>query len=473
MYSYRILIFILLLLAIHTGNCQWSLKRCIDSALNRNLTIAHQTAISNQTELTLQQSRWNRLPFISGSTTQNLDLGSAPSSNNNTGNKNNWFANSFALNASLIVYNGGQLRNFILQNEKASQSAHLDLDQTKNDIILSVINGFVQLIFAKENTVNTQQQLIATEALLDQVSLFVQAGKKAQSDLIQLQAQLAQDRYNYGVAQGIERTASLNLQQLLEHPYDSHFDIIVPEVKVPSEPSLENSSFYYEQALKTQPFIQSGVAAIESAKYGWRAIHGQLYPKVTFGMQAVTNYSSNHTQIIQQSEKTLQTIGYLKNNSSEEVVGYVTQDQYGFSSQPFFSQLNSNQYQIISLSVSIPIFSNHQVRTDLKKQALNIQLAQLADRQNRNLLRKEVEGAYVEVQNAQLKYLAATQSLIAEQRAWSDLQIKYDAGKSTATELIIEKSRLNQQQSQLLQAKYDLVLKGKTLAYYEGKSLDF
>jgi outer membrane protein len=71
-----------------------------------------------------------------------------------------------------------------------------------------------------------------------------------------------------------------------------------------------------------------------------------------------------------------------------------------------------------------------------------------------------------------MKYISAQEALNAEEITYQNLQLLFEASKTTAIELLVEKNKLAVSNSQLLQAKYDLVLRLKVLDYYEGKPLN-
>lgn len=155
-----------------------------------------------------------------------------------------------------------------------------------------------------------------------------------------------------------------------------------------------------------------------------------------------------------------------------EVVNYVERNLYTSSSYPFFQQLSDRFNQFVSLNLSIPIFNGKETRYAIRKQEINIRAAELNDRINKNNLRKTIEQATVDANNAQMKYISAQEALNAEEITYQNLQLLFEASKTTAIELLVEKNKLAVSNSQLLQAKYDLVLRLKVLDYYEGKPLN-
>lgn len=470
----RNVILVCALLMFYAGKPQWTLQRCVDTAIARNLTIWQEKLNVRLNEIALKQSRLNVWPTLNASVSQNFNFGRSLDQTTYQYINQSAATNAFALNSGLVLFNGNQLRNAIKQSVINAEASRLDLEQTRNDISLAVIEAFVEIIYAKEAVRNATLQVASTRALIEQTKLFVQAGKKAESDLVQLQAQLASDQYNLGVAQSGLATNRLLLQQLMEVPYQEGFDIAAPALATPAEADEYGSAtLVFEDALTTQPYIRSGQLRIESARKGLDIARGSLWPRLSFSGGLGSNYSNVRKLADLQSYTMVQPIGFLKSDASEEVLGYVAKDQYTYRSFPFFSQLSQNFNQYVSISLSIPIFNNRQVRMQIEKEQIAIENARIEDRLNRNDLRKKVEQAFVDSRSARLKYEAACKAFEAEQLSWQNLELRFQASKSTATDILIEKNRLAAQESQVLQAKYELILRQKILDFYEGRPLTF
>jgi len=447
------------------------LQQCIDSAIKNNLTILQAYDNVQTSSLNLIQSRWTQYPNLSANASQNFNFGRSLDQTTYQFSDRRSRTNSVSLNSSVVLYNGGEIKNTIRQNLLSLDASYYELQQLKDQISLDVVNAFITVLYANESVSNVLLQQQSTKELMRSTELLVQAGKKAASDLAQLKAQAATESYNLAVAQGDLRTSKLNLQQLMEIPYDGNFDIAVPFLPPADLNLLPASTQVYNIALQNQPSIKSSELQIEIQKLSLKISRAGLYPKLSFNAGLNSNYSSLSNLSKISAISSLETIGYLKDNMNQEVVNYIERNIYTAQSYPFFRQLSDKFNQSVSLSLSVPIFNGKQVRYAIKKQEVNIHAAELNDRLNKNTLRKNIEQAGVDAGNAQMKYLAAKEALNAEEITYQNLQILFEASKATAVDLLIEKNKYAVTTSQLLQAKYDLVLKLKVLDYYQGKPL--
>ena len=115
----------------------WTLKQCVDTALKNNLTIqqsANATAIS---EITLNQSKSNILPSLSGSIGQSYNFENSNNSN-------------ISLSGAVTLFNGFQNKNTIKQNQLDYQASKYDVETQKNNIVLNVIDAYLQVLYAEE-----------------------------------------------------------------------------------------------------------------------------------------------------------------------------------------------------------------------------------------------------------------------------------------------------------------------------------
>lgn len=450
---------------------KWTLQQCVDTALKNNLSIQQSYNALYLSEMDLQQSRWNRFPSLNGATSQNFSFGRSLDQSTYQYNNRSASTNNFSLNTGMVLFNGGLLKHAIQQNELNVEAAHYDLQAVKDAVSLNVINDFVSILFGMEAVNNAQLQAASTQELIRQTQLFVQAGKKAESDVAQLKSQAASEQYNLATAEGQLRTANLGLQQLMDVPYAEEFEIAAPSLAAIENNILPKAGDVFQTALQLQPSVKSSETKIKVEQMGLKLAQAGLLPKLSLNAGLSSSYSNIRNLTSVTTETTLQTIGFLKDNTSQQVLSYVQNNTYTLENYPFFKQLRDNFNQYVSLNVSIPVFNARQVRNNITRSEIAIHQAQLNDRLSKNSLRKNIEQASVDAANAQMRYYAAKEAVATEEISYNNVQLLFEASKATSIDLLVEKNKYAVVQSQLLQAKYDLVLKLKVLDYYEGKPL--
>ena len=94
--------------------------------------------------------------------------------------------------------------------------------------------------------------------------------------------------------------------------------------------------------------------------------------------------------------------------------------------------------------------------------------AKLALDQEKNSLRQEIQQAYSDARNAWSKYIAAQKALSAIQLSFGFTKERFSAGLTTSLDYKVVKTQSIKTESDLLQAKYEYILRSKILDFYCG-----
>ena len=136
-------------------------------------------------------------------------------------------------------------------------------------------------------------------------------------------------------------------------------------------------------------------------------------------------------------------------------------------------QLENNFGQSISLGVSIPIFNNYQVNSNVQRAKIVKEQADIIAEQTRQTLRQTIERAYNDVYSSGKAYQSSAKKVEATEESFRAMKQRYDNGAANATDYELAENNLFQAKSDLLRAKYDYIFKLKILDFYQGKPIDF
>ena len=138
-------IILILLFAVNVAvfgqSSKWSLQDCIDYAIQNNITIKKAEINKKTSELNLQQSKYNKLPSVTGNTSLSLLNGSSVDPVTSTFNSQLTTSNSFNVSSSLTLYQGNQLNLNIEKNKILVDQNDLYLKEASNNITLSIIEA--------------------------------------------------------------------------------------------------------------------------------------------------------------------------------------------------------------------------------------------------------------------------------------------------------------------------------------------
>lgn len=82
---------------------KWDLRKCIDYAIEHNLSIKQQEAARDQNAVDLNTAKYSRLPNLNGNVGQSFNFGRALQADNTYGDRNTKIPTSHSVPASLYL----------------------------------------------------------------------------------------------------------------------------------------------------------------------------------------------------------------------------------------------------------------------------------------------------------------------------------------------------------------------------------
>ncbi|HEV7232037.1 MAG TPA: TolC family protein [Bacteroidia bacterium] len=468
--------FVLLLLAplftqAQTKTNPWSLQQCIEYALKNNIQV-RQTALSRQiNEVTLSQYKANLLPTLNANASHSYNFGRTIDQYTNTFADKLVLSENFSLNTSIVLFNGLQKVNTVHQGEYDLLSSREDLEKTKNDISLNIAGAYLQILFNDELLTVARNQVGISQTQVERTKKLVDAGALAKGNLLQLQAQLATDELTATTAQNQLDISYLSLAQLLDLDSVGSFTIVRPELSMPSEALLtQSSNEIFNQALAIQPAVKSAQFKLKSYDMQLRVAKGGIYPRLLLNAGIGSGYSGASLESVGTPTgfTTAQTGLYTATG-----VPVVQVIPTGTSTEviPFRNQVNDNFNRSIGLYLSVPIFNGWQVHGNIERAKLSLQNADLNVQAQELQLRKTIQQQYADANAALIKYNATKRTVEATQESFKYTDQKFSVGLLNSLDFNDAKNKLIKAQSDLLQAKYDYIFKIKVLDFYQGKPL--
>jgi outer membrane protein len=415
---------------------KWNIQDCFLYAREHNIQISTLRLNKQFTLQDLSAAKAVKIPGLSASVGNTLNNANNPFDNNNHLENQLTSIGNYSLNSSIVLWNDNYINNNIRQREMLTQSAGLSITQSLNNITLLITQAYLDILLAKENLKYITDLVSTSEARVKQGQLFYDAGSIAKKDLLQLQAQLASDKYLLVQTQNAIRQNILSLKQMLQLPTEVLFDIVTPDSVevIGMMPSL----FSVQQtALQNFPEIKIGKLGIDIAALDIVKAKAGFKPVLTANGAMGTGYSDVIT------------------NSISPKTGY-------------FKQAGNNFYQRIGVTFSIPIFSNRINKTNLEKANIAYKQAHLNLYNNQLVLSQAVEQAYLNSTNAQQAYDAAKQQLLFATESFRIVNEQYKLGGTNMYDLLQQRNQYVQAVQAFTQAKYAAVLQQKIYEFYMG-----
>ncbi len=416
-----------------------TLKECVDQALERNISIQQNKLNLQSAEKDVAIAKGNFLPNLNGNTGGNLNFGSGfdPVTNNRV--STSFFGGSLGLNAGYTIFNGYRNTNTYKQAQLGVASSKYDLQKIENDISLFVVNGYLNVLFAKENLNVAKVQYEISANQIEAVKSRFQAGVVAKGEVLNTQSTAAANLQSVIAQENVLNLALLNLAQTIQVPIDD-FDVASIELGTPSVNLLyTNSDLIFEKSLINRPEIERAILAIESADLSIEIAKSNFSPTISASLGVSTNYGFNLN---------LPT---------------------GLSNTNFLTQMNDNFGYGLGFNVSVPIFNRFQTKNNVAKSKINKEIVITRLESEKIQLKQTIEQAFLDVKSAAKSYQAAKISLAAQQEAFKNSQQRYNFGDMTLFDFDQVRTRLVNAEGAMIRSKYDYVFKTKVLQFYSGE----
>ena len=449
----------------------WSLEVCVQYAMENNIQIKQSVLNTEYNQNLLKQSKLGQIPSLSGNGNYNyswgrvLDETTYRYSDNQSINSIN-----LGISSTTNLFSGLRVRNTILQNELNLMASYEDVEKVKNDISLIIASAYLTIMFNRELLAVTESQLEITGQQVNRTLKMVDAGKLARGNLLELQAQYASEELNQVNAENQLAISLLDLQQILDLPIDTAFDVVIPVLSDPDEdPLMMNALEVYRIAELEMPEIKSAVLGLESAEKGLAIAKGGRSPQLYMSANFNTGYSDIRQRVISLSAPVQVPIGIT--GGGETVYSLNPQEIPEFGAYPFINQIGDNAAAGVGLGLSIPIFNGWQINSNIANARIMHKNAQLDLQSKKLTLYATIQGAYADAVAALKKFNATQKALIFMEESFKYTEKKFEVGLVNTVDYNMSKNQLISTQSDLLQAKYDFIFRTKILNFYKGEPI--
>ena len=409
---------------------KWDLIKCIDYAQKNNIQI---NSIRLNQETSQQQyllAKAARLPNLTATAGQTFAHGNNVTSYNGTIGSGFTSSGSYGATSNITLYNGGLVNNTITQANLSVQQANYAIITQEDDITLQITQAYLAILLDKENLIYDIDLVNTSSAQTKLEQQRYDVGSVARKDLIQLQAQQAADQYTMVNQQNTERGDLLTLKQLLLLPTDTHFDIVKPDTIAPTDTTATSMREAEQTALQNRPEVKNSELGVQIAQYGVKIARSGYLPTLIAGAGVSSGFVNG--------------------------------------SPAYFSQLNTNFYQDIGITLSIPIFTKRVAKTQVEEAKINVDQANLTLTDTKITLSQTVERAYLNFQNAKSQYDAALVQYNYSKESYRIASEQLKVGVASTVDFLLQKNLFIQAQQAFVQAKYNVVLTLKIYDFYKG-----
>ena len=343
------------------------------------------------------------------------------------------------MSSGTALFQGFQKLNQISQNKLQLDADKSNTQKIKNDLILTVVTGYLSVLNAQDILIASQQQLAISKQQLDIEQKFYDVGAKTLADLSQAKSQLASAELNVTNAQNQVDLAFLNLAQLLELDPSSVFIVEKPRME---DMSKLNSAYsapdVFKSAAASFPDIRLAELRRQASEKGIDIAKGNYFPSLNLQSGFGTRYSNG-----------------------------------SFGNTSFSTQVKDNFNQFIGFGLSVPIFNGMAARSSVRRAKINFQNSLLNEQLAKNNLNKVINQAVYDLRAAEKRYYSTQTAFISSKDAFDVIEQRYSVGLVNSLDYNQAQTNLNKAQFDQIQAQYDFIFRSKVIDFYLGNPLTF
>ncbi len=415
-----------------------SLEDAIATALTNNIEVRQSNLQLSVARVDYNQSKANLLPDVNASINHGINQGRSIDPFTNTYVDEEVRYGTYGAGASLLLFNGLTQQHTIRQNHFAYDASKLELQQARDNLSLSIILAYLQVLSNEELVEMASMQVGVTQLQLERLETLHEQGAISPPMIAELRGQLkGEELATVNARQDLE-TSKLALAQLMNVPYNSAIQLervtmeeLIDDQQIPAAEEV------YADAMSQLSLVKAAHYRRRSAEAGVRAARGQYYPRLFLNGNLNSNYSSAATI------------------NGEQI--YYNQ------------QLRNNIFSSVSLSLQIPIFNAFSAHYGVKRAKIALEGINLSEENTRVQLLQDVEAAQLNLTNARERYRVLQEQQEAFAEAFRAAEVRFNSGVGTPVDYLIAKNNLDRTRTSLLMAKYDYVLRMKILDFYRGR----
>ncbi len=444
------------------------MQECIDTAIKNSIEVRQSVLLTKTSAINHNQSKANLLPDLNGIVSHGINRGrSIDPFTNSFVNQKISYAN-YGIGSGLVLFNGFSFRNTIRQAALAYDASRLELQQEKDELTLSVILAYLQVLNNEDLLEVARQQVDVSKLQLERIEKLNKQGAIDPPQLHEIIGQLKDNELGVIDNSNALELSKLNLARLMNISYSAKIKLERTGIQEIPDPPSEESGVLYSKAIGHLAGIKAAGLRTRSNEFAISASRGRLFPTLSFHSNLNTNFSSIATRDLLLGTTEITTSNYVIINGTQVPV-IAKQNNYISSKINYGSQLNNNIFSNLALTLRIPLFNSFQARNQVRLAEVQHESARLLEESVQIQLRQQIEEAHLLLLNAYKRYLVLNEQVHAFKEAFRAAEIRFNAGVGTSIDYILAKNNYDRSNVNLVIARYDFLLRRQVINYFTGQ----
>lgn len=423
---------------------RWTLQDCINYATDHSIEILKSKAQTDIATENVKRQKANWLPTLSANSSQSLTYrpfqeGATGFVNGNamsSSSKKTSYNGSYGINAYWTVFNGNQTNNNIKIAKLQSEESELNTLTSINTIKEQIVQLYINIMYTREALEVNKELLKQDSVLYKRGQELLSQGQIAKYELLELQAAVANGKYDIvNSATQIDQYL-LQLKQLMSLPSEEYFDIAnITLDDAHTLAAVPETQSVYSSALKQRPEIKAADLSIKEAELNYKVAKAGFLPTISLSAGFGDNHSSG-------------------------------------SNKDWFEQMKRNLDGSVGVTISVPILDGRSNKTNTRKARIEQTIATLDKEDASRDLYYSIANYRLNAYNNQQKYIAGTEKLNYNQENYNAIYTKAQIGTMNIVETLNARTSLLNAKQDVLQSKYLTAYNRSMLNFYANNQLD-
>ena len=458
-----------------TQDNEWSLKRCLEYAVENNLTIQDTrtggVGLDNQ-KINSKLAKSQRYPNFSLGSSLGLNFGRTVDPTTNDFITTNFFSNGFQLNTGVSVYEGGRIKNEIKRTNADLMASEEDLNGAIINMAFDLAATYFNALLAQENVENIKFQLENSSKEIERMNRMIEVGTRAKAEIYDLEAQKATTEQDLAMSINNYDIAMVSLKAQMNIGFDIDIVLVVPDMNqnLYSDPDVQTFEEVYQRAYDFSPSNKAQKHRVKSAEYNLEVSKAGLLPTVFAGGNINTNFSNQSKEVTGFNTST-----FSQPVTIDGVPAVLGTDQVNpiFTDKGYGAQIDDNLFYGFGVNINVPIYSNYQNKASVERSKVNLENMRIQEKISENNLRNRTQQLLTDARGAKRTLEASEKTLKAREIAKTNAEKRFKVGALNSYDYISIQNQNNQALINYSIAKYDYIYKIKILDYYQGYPVEF
>lgn len=425
------------------GQETMTLKECMKYAIENSAKIEMQQMDIDDARIARREAIMKIFtPEISAGTYAYSNFGRSVDPETNTYVSTTSFNNGYQIGGSITLFDGF----YAVNNYKISKTAlKMGINQeelTRDEICLATMEAYYNVVYFQQLAGIIASQVMTAQDALTLAKKQEELGQKGYADVIEMEAELADRKYQLINARNQHADALLTLKDLMFWPMDEELliDTSMANAQVRAILTPENDTeSIIDYAVNNLPSIAIAKGRMENAMLDLKSAKWRFTPNISLNAGWSTSY-------------------------------YTYPGMEGYTPAPFHTQFKNNGGEYIQLSLSFPIFDRLYTFSNLRRKRNESRRATIQYEQKVREVEAEVIRAVQDRDGASAAFHQADRRAALQEEAYHLNLRKLEQGLISTIDFQKASDNWLNAKSGRLDALLKFYIKRSVVNYYKGIS---